>query len=179
MRRRSRNPPGFVPDAESRIFKDQLAREKDREVRTRLSTLWTVVSLNMIGADVLSSYLPGKQEEVIDFAGGEKNVKYYMLGGAIIYEIPISMIFLSRVVPVNAGRWVNTGSAAFCALTIVGGGSTEPHYVFAASVEILALSYIVYTAFTMPDTEGPVESRHKLGVTADPNRPGMTYSYNF
>lgn len=31
------------------------------------------------------SYIPGTQEEVIEVAGGEKNVKYFMLAGAFIY----------------------------------------------------------------------------------------------
>lgn len=56
-------------------------------------------ALNMIGAVVLSSYIPGTQEEVVEVAGGEKNVKYFMVGGAVIYQIPISMILVSRYLP--------------------------------------------------------------------------------
>lgn len=145
----------------------------------KLSTAWTVVALNMIGADVLSSYIPGKQQEVIDFAGGESNVKYYMLAGAIIYEIPIGMILASRYMPRRASRWVNVGAAVLTATTIVGGGSLEPHYVFAATVEVVSLSYIVWKALTWREASDGSESRHSLSGFASPHGGQVGYVYRF
>jgi len=52
---------------------DAFMRDRESEkAQSRLSTLWTVVSLNMIGADVLSSYVPGTQDEIEKYAGGKK-----------------------------------------------------------------------------------------------------------
>ncbi len=154
-------------------------KEANQAVQTKLSTMWTVVALNMIGIDVLSTFIPGKQEEVVDYAGGEKNVKYAMLGGIIVYEIPISMIFLSRYMDRGAGRWVNVGAAALSAATIIGAGDDEPHYLFGATVEILALSYIAWTACKWPDPEAIAQSRHRVGVSVDSRGTGLTYSYAF
>ena len=39
--------------------------ENNAATQEKLSLLWTVVSLNMIGADALSSFIPGKQEEIV------------------------------------------------------------------------------------------------------------------
>jgi hypothetical protein len=132
----------------------------------------------MIGADVLSSYIPGKQAELVRFAGGEKNVKYYMLAGAVFYEIPISMIFLSRYLPRNVNRWTNVAAAVLSAVFIVGGGSTEPHYVFAASAEILTLSYITWTSLRWPDDRAaPVASTSRQGLSCHLDREGASLSY--
>jgi hypothetical protein len=163
-----------------------LRAEMDR-TRNKLSTLWTVVALNMIGADVLSSYLPGADAEVVDFAGGEDNVQYFMLGGAVIYEIPISMIFLSKYLPYTANRWANVAAATLATATVWGGGSTHPHYLFAAGAETLAMSYIVWTALKWPDPEaekraqfGPGK-KHDVGLDVDPRTEsyGLKYSYRF
>lgn len=144
----------------------------------KLSTAWTVVALNMIGADVLSSYIPGKQKEVVDFAGGESNVKYFMLAGAIIYEIPIGMIFASRYMPRRISRWVNVGAAALSATAIVGGGSLEPHYLFAATAEMAGLAYITWTALTWREgSDG--DQRHSVSGFVSPRGGQLGYVYRF
>lgn len=65
-----------------------------KEMKSELSTLWTVVTLNMITADVLSLYIPEARDEFIETADGKE--ADLMLLGAIMYQIPISMIFLSK-----------------------------------------------------------------------------------
>lgn len=53
-----------------------------------LSTLWIVVMINMLKADILSLYIPGALDELARFAG-ETPITQLMLGGAIMMEIPI------------------------------------------------------------------------------------------
>ena len=89
-----------------------VAEKADEKLRTKLSNVWTMESLSMIGADVFASYIPDTQENLEEFAGGEENVKYYMLSGAIVYTIPISMISMSRYLPYGGARWTNIGAAA-------------------------------------------------------------------
>ena len=60
-------------------------------------------------------FVPGTQDEIEKYAGGKNNIKYYMLAGAVIYEIPIGMIFLSRYLSYDANRWTNIGAAALTA----------------------------------------------------------------
>jgi hypothetical protein len=75
------------------------------KVKSRLSTLWAVVMFNMLAADVFSLYIPGIHEEMLETAGSEDKISDYMLGGAIMAEIPISMIFLSRELDYTVNRW--------------------------------------------------------------------------
>ncbi|MEO7955472.1 MAG: DUF6326 family protein [Fibrobacteria bacterium] len=165
--------------AERPSASDRLAPEKTEVIQEKLSTMWMVVALNMIGTDVLSGFIPGKQEEIIDFAGGKENVQYAMLAGMIIYEIPISMIFLSRYMPRNTSRWVNVTAAALSAISIVGAGGLEPHYLFAATAEILTLSYITWVALKWPVPERIGQSPHSLDLTLNAGGSGLRYAYKF
>lgn len=61
--------------------------------RVLLSTLWIVVMINMLKADILSLFIPGIVDELVQFAG-ETPIPQLMLGGAIMMEISIVMIFL-------------------------------------------------------------------------------------
>ena len=87
------------------------------DVKAKLSTLWIVVMLNMIMADVLSLYVPETMEDMAKFAG-DTPITQLMLGAAIMMEIPIAMIFLSRVLKYRANRWANiiAGVKLFCSL---------------------------------------------------------------
>lgn len=164
-----------------------LADIRAEDVKTKLSTLWTVESLNIIGADVLTSFLPESQEELEKFAGGKEKVKHYMLAGALIYEIPISMIFLSRYLPTTANRWTNVAAAAITGFLLVGGGSGQPHYIALAVVQVATLSYIGYLAFQLEDekdagsgTPHPLE-KPGLGIRVDPREGlmGLRYTQGF
>ena len=48
------------------------AIQKTAKIETKilLSTLWIVVMINMLKADILSLYIPGALEEMAEFAGG-------------------------------------------------------------------------------------------------------------
>lgn len=171
----------FQVFASAQTTPSQDVEKQDEAVRNKLSTLWTVVSLNMIGADVLTSYIPGSQDEVIKFAGGKGNVKNFMLAGAAIYEIPISMIFLSKYLPYNANRWTNVSAAALSTLFILGGGSFHPHYIFIASAETLTLGYIAWTSIGWLNPDGNWNKKNDIGIQVDPNQKqyGLKYSYHF
>ena len=79
---------------------------KMEDMKVKLSTLWVVVMFNLLAADILSLYIPGALEEMAEFAG-ETPITQLMLGGAIMMEIAIAMIFLSRVLKYRANRWAN------------------------------------------------------------------------
>ena len=76
------------------------------DTKVLLSTLWIVVMVNMLKADILSLYIPGAAEEVAKTAG-ETPISLLMLGGAIMMEISIVMIILSRVLKYRVNRWAN------------------------------------------------------------------------
>jgi hypothetical protein len=144
--------------------------EYDQYVRTKLSTLWTVQSLNIVATDVLSSMIPGWREELERFAGGKEKVKWYMLAGTLIYEIPISMIFFSRYLDRDANRWANVGAAGVTAALLVGGGNGEPHYYVMATIEVITLAYIAWTALQW---EPPTDSQAALPARIESPASGL------
>lgn len=121
---------------------------------TKISTLWIVVILNMIFADILSLYLPGMVDQVS--AGTIEGITItpmFLLLAAVFIEIGIVMIFLTYALPPKASRIANLGAVLVTVLFVVGGGSLSPHYVFLAGVEVLVLIYIGYLAWTWPEDQ--------------------------
>lgn len=117
--------------------------------RVLLSTLWIVVMINMLKADILSLYIPGAADELVRFAG-ETPIPQLMLGAAVIMEIAIVMIVLSRVLPQRVNRWANIIVAVLMIAFVAGGGSTYPHYIFIAAVEVVCLLLIIWLAWRWP-----------------------------
>ncbi len=116
------------------------------DTKVLLSTLWIVVMINMLKADILSLYIPGAVDEVAKTAG-ETPVTQLMLGGAIMMEISIVMIILSRVLKYGVNRWVNIIVSLITIAFVVGGGASYPHYIFIATVEVVCLLLIIWFAW--------------------------------
>jgi hypothetical protein len=118
------------------------------DTKTLLSTLWMVVLLNMLKADILSLYIPGSAEEVAKTsASAGATIPQLMLGSAIIMEIAIFMIILSRVLKFGVNRWINILVSFMTIAFVVGGGVSYPHYIFIATVEVACLLLIIWVAW--------------------------------
>ena len=102
--------------------------------------------INMLKADLLSLYIPGALDEMAEFAGSTP-IPQLMLGGAIMMEISIVMIILSRVLKYKANRWANIIAAVITIVFVIGGGSTTPHYIFIAAVEVVCMLLIIWFAW--------------------------------
>ena len=98
-------------------------------------------------------YIPGALEDLAKFAG-ETPITQLMLGGAIMMEISIVMIFLSRILKYKANRWANIIVGLMTILFVVSGGSPYPHYIFIATIEVLCLLLIIGIAWKWRNTEG-------------------------
>ncbi|MDO8847671.1 MAG: DUF6326 family protein [Coriobacteriia bacterium] len=110
---------------------------------TRISTLWIVVMLNMAFADIVGFIQPGALEGVAG-PGGVQITQGLLLVFALLIEIPLAMIFMSRILKRAANRWVNTVAAVITSVFVVGGGSMElPFYAFFAAVEVACMALIV------------------------------------
>lgn len=112
------------------------------DTRVLLSSLWIVVMINMLKADILSLYIPGTAGEVVQFAGATP-IPQLMLGAAVIMETAIVMIALTLVLPYRVNRWANILVALPMIAFIIWGGSTHPHYIFIATVEVIGLLLII------------------------------------
>ena len=112
-------------------------------IGTRISTLWVVVMFNMVFADILTFIRPGALQELWAGQTGVQITPGLLLVFAVLLEIPIAMIFMSRILKPQANRWANTAAAVITTLFVVGGGSIDLHYLFFAAVEIACMALIV------------------------------------
>jgi hypothetical protein len=120
--------------------------------RVLLSTLWIVVMINMLKADILSLYIPGSLDELVKFSG-DTPITQLMLSGAIMMEISIAMIFLSRILNYRVNRWANIITSIITIVFVIGGGSTYPHYIFIATIEVVCLLLIAWIAWKWSSSE--------------------------
>jgi len=111
-----------------------------------LSTLWIFVMFNYIYADILMLIVnPAMYQKA-----AAAMTPVVVLALAILMEIPIAMMLLSRVLPYRANRWANiiagVESSAFVAVTLR--GNVPYYYVFFASLEIACTLFIVWFAWS-------------------------------
>jgi hypothetical protein len=127
---------------------------KKIDTKVLLSTLWIVVMINMLKADILSLYIPGSAEELAQTAASTGTpIAQLMLGGAIMMEVSIVMIILSRVLKPSLNRWANILASAITIVFVVGGGISYPHYILIAAVEVIGLLLIIWFAWRWPTSE--------------------------
>ena len=127
---------------------------KKIDTKVLLSTLWIVVMINMLKADILSLFVPGTAEEVAKTAASMgASIPQLMLGGAIMGQLAIAMIVLSRVLKYGINRWANIVVGIVIIAYIWGGAAAYPHYIFIATVETSCLLLIVGFAWTWRNTE--------------------------
>ena len=128
--------------------------KKKIDTKVLLSTLWIVVMINILTADVLGLYIPGAAEEVAKTsASAGLSIPQLMLVGAIMNELAIAMIILSRVLKHGINRWVNIIVGIVTIAYIWGGMASYPHYIFIASVETICLLLIIGFAWMWRNVE--------------------------
>ena len=127
--------------------------------RVLLILLWVFYTVNFMYCDSLSSLEPGVIEMHISGYTADGTVKItdgFLLGTAMMFEIPFLMIVLSRVLKHRVNRWVNIIAAAlFIAAQIVSLflGAPSPMYIFYSIVEIASLLLIVWNAWKWTNPE--------------------------
>jgi hypothetical protein len=127
---------------------------KKIDTKVLLSTLWIVVMLNMLKADILSLNIPGAAEEVArTSASTGASIPQLMLIGAIMGQLGIVMIILSRVLKYGVNRWANIVVGIITIAYIWGGMALYPHYIFIATVETVCLLLIIGFAWTWRNVE--------------------------
>lgn len=120
---------------------------KKIDIKVKLSTLWIIIMFNMVFADILSLFIPWMLEELIEFAG-DTPISHLMLIGAIIHQIPIFMIFLSRILNYKTNRILNITASIITIIYVIWGGSLFPHYIFIATVEVILMLYIIKISYS-------------------------------
>ena len=127
---------------------------KKIDTKVLLSTLWIVVMINMLKADILSGFIPAMAEELARTSVSVgASIPQLMLFGAIMGQLGIAMIILSRVLKYEINRWVNIVAGIVTIAYIWVGMTTYPHYIVIATVETLCLLLIVWFAWTWRNVE--------------------------
>jgi len=122
-----------------------------KEYRSKISTLWIVVMFNMIFADILSFFEPGALAELTTgIVDGITFTSELMLIMAVILQIPIIMIFLSKVLGRKVNRPLNIIAGILTILFIVLGGSLHLSYMFFSAVEIACILLIFRYVWKWP-----------------------------
>lgn len=119
-------------------------------MKARLSTLWIVVMFNMLAADIFSFMLPATASDA-----PVPVTQSMMLVFAIVIEIPIAMIFLSRILKHRANRLANIIASVITILFVIAGGSLTLHYLFFATIEVVTMLLMIWQAWkwTNPETD--------------------------
>ena len=128
-----------------------------RDRRVILSTVWIFVLFNYIYADILNlTFNPSLQPDwsqrlASGHVGSIQVTQGFVLGAAIVLEMPIAMVLLSRVLRYRANRWANVVIGAFQALVIaytLTGSAVNWSYIMFGVIEVGALLFIVWYAWT-------------------------------
>lgn len=121
--------------------------------------LWVFYSLNFMYADTLSSLEPGVLKMHLSGYTADGTVKItegFLLGTAVMFEIPFLMIVLSWVLKYRANRLVNIIAASLFILAQIGSlflGVPSPAYIFYTVIEITGLLLIVLNAWKWRNPE--------------------------
>jgi hypothetical protein len=125
------------------------------DMKAKLSTLWIFLMFNMVFADIFSFMYPGFLKQIVagNVIDGTQITPEFLLIAAIVTEISIAMVFLSRLLKYGANRWVNIIGGVITILWVIGGGSTTLHYMFFATIEIVCALFIIWNAWKWHNPE--------------------------
>ena len=121
------------------------------DTKIKLSTLWIVIMLNLIFADILSIMIELANKNTLDIIG--EDIFTTMAVAAIVTNIPILMIYLSRALPFKINRISNITAAFITILYVIGGGSLTLHYVILAGIEVVLLLIILWSSWKWASEE--------------------------
>jgi len=131
--------------------------------RALLSTLWLFAMLNYLYCDVISLMDPEFLKQYLaGNVGGIHVTQGFLLGAALLMEIPTAMVLLSRVLGYQANRWANIIAGSIMTVvqcsTLFFGSSPTIYYIFFSILEIACTALIVWFAWKWPNSEGHLEN---------------------
>jgi len=103
--------------------------------RAIFPTLWIFALLNYLYCDVMSLMDPEfLKQYMTGNVGGIHITQSFLLGAAVLMEIPIAMVLLSRVLGYKANRWANIIAGLIMTVvqcsTLFFGSSPTIYYIF-------------------------------------------------
>jgi Family of unknown function (DUF6326) len=127
------------------------------DMKSKLSLLWIFYMFNAAYIDITTLY----HSVFIDHKPTVHYTQLFLLGAAVLIEISIVMIVLSRLLTYRANRRANIGAGIFLtavqAATLFVGTPTLA-YAFLSVVMISATATIVWYAWRWTNAEDPSEA---------------------
>lgn len=128
------------------------------DMKVKLSTLWIFVMFNYLYCDVFGLMDPVLLNQFLTGSIGEiKVTQNFLLGAAIMMEVPIAMVLLSRILDYKANRWANIFAGSFKTIVMIGsmfiGDAPTNYYLFFGTIEIAATISIVWYAWNWTNDE--------------------------
>ena len=118
------------------------------DMKAKLSTLWIFLMFNMVFADIFSFMYPGSLQQIMTgIVDGTKITPEFLLIAAMVTEISITMVFLSRLLKYSVNRWVNIIGGVITILFVIGMGSPTLTYIFLATIEVVCALVIIWMAW--------------------------------
>lgn len=118
---------------------------------SRFSVIWIFVVLNYLYCDVVSLMDPVLLNQYITgIVGGMQITPGFLLAAAVLMEISISMVLLSRILDYRANRCANIIAGTITTLiqaATLFAGTPASYYLFFSVIEISSTAYIVWYAW--------------------------------
>lgn len=120
-------------------------------LKRTLSMLWVFATLNYLYCDVVTLMDPDNLRGFLaGRVGGMEISQGFLLGGAVLVEIPIAMVLLSRLLGDRKSRIANVIAGLTMTVVQLGTvfvGSPAPYYAFFSAIEIATTGAIVWLAW--------------------------------
>lgn len=121
--------------------------------------MWIFLTANYLYCDVFSHMQPEVLKGLVTTGelSGLQVTDPFLLASALLMEIPIAMIVLSRVLKFNVNRGANIIAGTLMAFVQIGTLplGTEPtlHYLFYSTIEVVCNLIIVWLAWSWRHSE--------------------------
>lgn len=121
-------------------------------VQIKLAALWASFMFLYAYVDILAFYQPGVIDDILVGRVWEFDItQTWAVGALTLMAIPISMIFLSVMLPARANRTTNIVVASLYVLVSVSNAVGEPwgyYFALSAGLEVAMLALVLRYAWT-------------------------------
>ena len=127
------------------------------DTKVLLSTIWIFATLNYLYCDVLGLMDTDSLRQYISGTiNGIDITQNFLLGAAILVEIPMAMVLLSRILKPRLNRLVNILAGLIMTVVQIATlfvGDAAGYYIFSSVLEIAATASIVWIAWNWQAVE--------------------------